>query len=106
MAVDAGIDEPVGRLRRQQQVIDADAVVLGEGAGLVIPECVEVAGVADRADGVGEAEIGQRTELLARLRQKQRVLGPRSRIAGVGCGRDDVVVARQDERLFQLQPFT
>ena len=83
MAVDAGIDQPVGGLRRQQQMIDADAVVLLPGAGLVIPERVEVGCVADGADGVGEAEIGQRAELLAGLRQKQRVLDP-----GLpGCGR-------------------
>ena len=41
MLVDAGIDEAVGRLRRQQQVVDADAVVLLPGAGLIIPERVE-----------------------------------------------------------------
>ena len=66
MAVDAGIDQPVGGLRRQQQMIDADAVVFGEGAGLVVPERVEIAGVADGANGVGEAEIGQRAEFLPR----------------------------------------
>ena len=44
--VDAGGDEPVGRLRRQQQMIDADAVVLLEGAGLIVPERVD-AGARD-----------------------------------------------------------
>ena len=76
MAVDAGIDQPVGGLRRQQQMVDADAVVLLPGAGLVVPEGVEVAGVADGANGVGEAEIGQRAELLPGRRQEQRVLDP------------------------------
>src|SRR5437588_241510 len=36
--VDAGGDEAVGRLRRQQQVIDPDTVVLLPGARLIIPE--------------------------------------------------------------------
>ena len=83
MAVDAGIDEPVGGLRRQQHVVDADAVVLGPGAGLIVPERVEAAGVAAGADRVGEAEIGQRAELLAGLRQEQRV----ARSRRPDCGR-------------------
>ena len=83
MAVDAGVDQPVGGLRRQQHVIDADAVVFLEGAGLVIPEGVEVGGIADGAERVGQPEIGQRAELLPRRRQEQRVLGPGGRIAGV-----------------------
>ena len=105
MAIDAGIDQPVGGLRRQQHVIDADAVILGPGAGLVVPEGVEVGGIAAGADRVGEAEIEQRAEFLPGLRQEQRVLGPGGRIAGDGRGRDDVVVACQKHRLFQLQPF-
>ena len=84
MAVDAGVDQPVGGLRRQQQMVDADAVVLLPGAGLVVPEGVEVGGVADRADRVGQAEIDQGAELLPRLRQEQRVLDPGLRTAGVG----------------------
>ena len=38
------VDEPVGGLRRQQQVVDADAVVLLPGAGLIVPERVEARG--------------------------------------------------------------
>ena len=97
MAVDAGIDQPVGGLRRQQQVVDANAVVLLPGAGLIIPERIKVAGIARRADGVGEPEIEQRAELLAGLRQKQRIILPGLGAACVGGGRDDVVITRQDE---------
>ena len=39
--VDARRGEPVGGLRRQQQVVDADAPVLLPGAGLIVPERVE-----------------------------------------------------------------
>ena len=38
--------QPVGGLRRQQQVVDADAVVLLPGAGLIVPERVEAGVVA------------------------------------------------------------
>ena len=50
MLVDAGGDEPVGGLRRQQQMVDADAVVLLPGAGLIVPEGVEAGGVAFRRE--------------------------------------------------------
>ena len=65
--VDAGGDEPVGRLRREQQVVDADAVVLLPGAGLIVPERVEAGIVRSRTDGVGQSEMGQGAELLARV---------------------------------------
>ena len=38
--VDADAGQPVGGLRRQQQMVDADAVVLLPGAGLIVPEGV------------------------------------------------------------------
>ena len=79
---------------------------LCQGAGLIVPEGIEAAGVARRADRVGQAEIDQRAELLARLRQEQRVVAPRPPgVAGIERGRDDVVVAGEHQRLFQLQPF-
>ena len=49
MLVDAGRGQAVGGLRRQQQMVDADAVVLLERAGLVVPEREQVGGVADGA---------------------------------------------------------
>src|SRR5262245_12675181 len=39
--VDAGGEKPIGRLRGGQNVIDADAVILLPGTGLIIPERVE-----------------------------------------------------------------
>src|SRR5215475_9674135 len=42
MAVDAGIDQPVRRLRRQQQMVNADTVVLDPCAGLIVPKSIEV----------------------------------------------------------------
>ena len=95
--------QPVGGLRRQQQVVDADAVVLLPGAGLIIPERVEARVVADRANRIGQPEIAEARKLRAGLRQEQRVVDPGSGIVGVGRGRDDVVVAGEDERLLQRQ---
>ena len=34
-------EKPVGGFRRQQQMVDADAVVLLPGAGLIVPEGVD-----------------------------------------------------------------
>ena len=59
MLVDAGGGEPVGGLRREQHVVDADAPVLLPGAGLIIPERVEAGVVADGADRVGQPEVGE-----------------------------------------------
>src|SRR4029077_10978723 len=36
--VDVDLDQPIGRLWGQQNVVDADAVVLRPGAGLIVPE--------------------------------------------------------------------
>ena len=56
-----GIDlaslEPVGRLRRQQQMVDAQALVLLEGAGLIVPERVAVRLVVAGAERAGQPEI-------------------------------------------------
>ena len=60
MLVDPRRNQPVGRLGRQQQVVDADAPVLLPGARLVIPERVEALVVADRANCVGQAKARQR----------------------------------------------
>ena len=39
--IDSRGGHAVGGLRRQQQVVDADAVVLLPGPGLIVPECVD-----------------------------------------------------------------
>src|SRR6266545_8048974 len=39
--VDAGGGEPIGGLRREQEVVDAQAPVLRPAAGLVVPERVD-----------------------------------------------------------------
>jgi hypothetical protein len=41
MPVDADLDQSVGRLWRQQEMIDPDPIVLLPGAGLLVPERVE-----------------------------------------------------------------
>ena len=57
LLVDGAALETVGGLRREQDMIDADTVILLPGAGLIIPERVLVGlGVAG-AEGVGVAEI-------------------------------------------------
>jgi len=103
--VDARGDEAVGGLRRQQQVVDADAPILLPRARLIIPEGVEPAVIAHRANGVGQAQIGEGAKLLPGLRQEQRVGRPGRRIVNIVGGGDDVVVAGHDKRFFQLKPL-
>ena len=105
MLVDAGGDQPVGGLGREQQVIDANAVVLLPGAGLIVPEAVEAASVRGRAHGVRQAEVRQRPKPGARFRQEERVPDTNLRVVHVDLGRNVVVVAREHERLLQLQAF-
>src|ERR1700691_2427255 len=71
----------VGGLRRQEQMVDADAVVLLPGGSLIIPKAVEARSVGGGAQGVDQAERYKLTELEAGRWQKQSVadpiLGPR-----------------------------
>src|SRR5579883_1186489 len=66
--VDRDARQPIGGLRRQQQMIDADAVVPLPAEGLEIPKRIEPAGIGGRAQGVGQAEIQEFSELGTRLR--------------------------------------
>ena len=65
MPVDGGSDQPVGRLRRQQNVVDADSIVLGPGASLVIPEGEEARFVAPHVLEVGGHQLRSERIVLA-----------------------------------------
>ena len=54
--------QPVGGLRGQQHVVDADAPVLLQRAGLVVPERVDARALVDRPQRVGEAEVDDAAE--------------------------------------------
>ena len=103
MPVNPGRGEAVGGLRRKHQVVDTYAVVLGPGAGLVIPECVLPGQRVAGADGVSEAEIGEAAPGGAGGGEEERVLGPRRRIVHVGRRRDHVVVARDHQGFLKRQ---
>src|SRR5437667_347109 len=75
------------------------------GAGLVVPEGVKALLVAAGAHRVGEAEIAQGAELLPGPRQEQGVAHPGCGMTNVGGGRNDVVIARQNQRFLQRQPL-
>src|SRR5262249_53122849 len=78
--VDRPRDKPVGRPRRQKHVIDTNAIVLLPGTGLVVPIGI-VAGVAMAgAESVGQPEIYDATECLARFRLIERVVHPIGRV--------------------------
>ena len=80
--------EPVGGLRRQQQVVDADAVVAVPAEGLEVPEGVARARRVTARMRVGQAEIEQRPEALEALGPEQRVAHPASRDAWRRCRRE------------------
>ena len=74
----------VGGLRREQQVVDADAVVPLPGAGLIVPEGVGPGVPSAWREGVGQAEpLHERAEGCPRLRLEEGVAQPRRRIVGV-----------------------
>ncbi len=83
IAVDADIDQPVAGLRRQQQMIDAQAVVFLPGAGLIIPEGVLAGRVGDGAQRVRQPEAEQRLEAFAGRGAEQGVVDPGRRIMDV-----------------------
>ncbi len=101
MLVDAGGDQSVGCLRREQQVIDPNAVVLLPSARLVVPEGEGTGTVAAGADRVGEPKVAERAEFVPRARQEQSVRRPLLRVARIEHARDDVEIAREDQRLLQ-----
>src|SRR5579871_4173016 len=106
MLVDLRLDEAIGGLWRQQQMIDADAVVLLPGASLIIPKGVEASRIAAGADRVGQAEAQKRAEFGAGARQVERIAFPDRGITRIKRRGDHVVVTRQKQRLLPLEAFT
>src|SRR5262249_13859400 len=68
--VDARGDEPIGRLRRKEQVVDANPVILLPRARLVIPKCKRAGAVASGANRVEQPEMIKGAEFLPGARQK------------------------------------
>ena len=85
-----------------QDVVDADAVVLLPGAGLVVPERVDAGAGMAGAHRVRQAEIDERPVGGARFGLEQRILGPGLGVLRIGGFGNDVVVADQQERFLQL----
>src|SRR5262245_5880960 len=92
-AIDACGGDSVGGLRREQKVIDADAIVLLPGAGLIVPERVDAGVRIDGADGVREPESEQGPVGSPALRLEQGVVPPGVGITRVHRFGNNVVVA-------------
>ena len=75
------------------------ALVLLEGAGLIVPERVTMRLVVAGAEGIGQPEIEERLEMGAGLGPEQGVVHPRIRIVDVLRRRDHVEVAGDDQVL-------
>src|SRR5690606_489178 len=102
VAVDGHILQPVRSLRRQQQMVDADAVVAPPGAGLEIPEGIARL-VRHRPQGIGKAEIGEAAEAGEALWPVERVAPPVLGVPGIRRTRDDIEVPEQYEGFFKLE---
>ena len=77
LLVDGAAGEAVGGLRREQQMVDADAVVELEGAALIVPEAVGATLIGVQgAEGLGEAQVAERAEGTAALGLPDRAAGP------------------------------
>src|SRR5262249_44755256 len=101
--VDTGGEKPIGRLRGGQNVIDADAVILLPGTGLIIPERVEPRSRQPCAHDVGETEIEESAIGRAGLGLIEGVAAPGLGVLGIDRLGNDVVVAEQKELLLITQ---
>jgi hypothetical protein len=97
-AVDVDGVQPVGGLWREQQVVDAQTIVLLPGAALIVPIAVAVRLVVQGAVGLGVAQVEQDPKTPPGLRLAQGVVGEGGRIIDIVVGRADVVVAAEDDR--------
>jgi hypothetical protein len=97
MAVDVALLKTIRGLGREQQVVDARALVLGPGAALVIPPSIALGGRMLGPERVGQAQEHHLAEQGAGLDVIERVFFPRLGFVDVlGLG-DDVVIAAEDE---------
>ena len=62
LGIDAAIGQQIGALRRQQEMIDADAVIAVPGAGLIIPEGIMAGALDPCPEGLGKAQIDDAAE--------------------------------------------
>src|SRR4051812_15142226 len=99
LAIDLGPHHAFGDWLRDQQVIDAHAVVLVEHAGAVIPPAVALALGVQPAIRVDEAPREKVRERLTLGRRDMRAAVAARGIPDVGVLRRDVVIAAHDQRL-------
>src|SRR5215470_14152420 len=59
LLVDVAGGDPVRRLRRQQQMVDSQALVAVPASGLIIPESVAMRFAMEDAVSVGQPEVDQ-----------------------------------------------
>src|SRR5262249_15893025 len=84
---------PARRVRRQQQMIDAQPFGAVPAAGLVVPKGVAVRLPVEDAVGIGQSEIDETAKPRSRLGPAQRVVTKRYGVVNVIVGRADVVVS-------------
>src|SRR6185369_4982378 len=92
MLVDPAIAQPIQPLRREQNMVDADAVILAPGAGLIVPERILPGRLVTGAEGIGIAQMFDGSERGSGLRLKQSVVDPGLGIVAIPVFGNDVVI--------------
>ena len=95
LAIDAGIDQALGRLGTQEQMIDAQPGVPRPTVSHVIPERVHRRVRVQRPDRIGPALVEKALKQRAALRLEERILGVGLRRIDIAVGRYHVVVTRK-----------
>ena len=92
LAVDLGVDQPLGQRRAQQEVIDAQAGIARIGIPEIVEEGVDRLVRMVGPQRVGPALLQQPKERRTDLGREQRVLGPALGLVDVPFGRHHVEV--------------
>lgn len=89
----------------EQEVIDPQTRIAGEGIPKILPECIDALIRMEKPDRVRPALSHEVGVCSSDLRTKQRVVQPPLRLVDVELGRHDVEIANQRYRHVQFQQF-
>ena len=78
-------------------------MVFNPRTGLIIPKCVAARFHVAGAKGVGKPQMQDAAESRARFGLKKRVSGPRFGVVAIVRGRNDIVVAGENQRFLESQ---
>ena len=98
IAVDARLQEARRRRRAEQEMIDTQAGIAAPGVPEIIPKGVDGPVGMEMAKGVGPSQADEATIGFAALRLEKGVVQPGAGIVDVEVCRNDIIIARKDDR--------